>query len=165
MEDAPMRNRARFLASLVMAAAVAGCSGSGAPAAPVGSDAPAATEAAEATSGPGATEDAEDDATPAPAGDLGTATVTVDGTGTEMTIHECGAPSAGWLRVVAGEGDTFVKIVLKPDGGVPEIEGSIAGTAFLTKDETVDWDGGTTGTITSSDYNSPSTIAITFACK
>ncbi len=160
-----MRTRCRSLSVLVLAAALAGCGGSGATAAPAASDMPAATEAVEATSAPEATEAAVEGATPAPAGDLGTATVTIDGKATDMTIHECGAPSAGWLRVVAGEGDTFVKIVLKSDGGVPEIEGSIAGTAFLTKGETVAWHGGTTGTITSSDYNSPSTIAITFACK
>jgi hypothetical protein len=160
-----MRTSHRFLSALILAAAVAGCGGSGSTAGPAASDAPAATEAVEATSAPEETEAAEEGgATPAPAGDLGAATVTVDGKATEMTIHECGAPSAGWLRVVAGEGDTFVKIVLKSDGGVPEIEGSIAGTAFLTKDEVVDWDGGSTGTITSNDYNSPSKLAITFAC-
>ena len=51
------------------------------------------------------------------------------------------------------------------DGGVPEIEGQVAGTAFLTKDETVEWDGGQTATITSGDYNSSAKIDITFTCK
>ena len=160
-----MRTRHRSLSVLVLAVVVAGCGGSGATASPAASDAPAITQAVEATPAPEETEAAEGGTTPAAAGDLGTATVTVDGKATDMTIHECGAPAAGWLRVVAGEGDTFVKIVLKSEGGVPEIEGSIAGTAFLTKDETVEWSGGKTGSITSSDYNSPAKIAITFACK
>jgi hypothetical protein len=160
-----MPTRHLSLSALVLAALVAACGGSSTTAAPVASEAPAATEATEATSAPEDTEAAEEGTTPAPAGDLGTATVTVDGKATDMTIHECGAPSQGWLRVVAGDGDTFVKIVLKPDGGGSEIEGSIAGTAFLTKDESVDWNGGTTATITSGDYNSDAKIGITFACR
>lgn len=160
-----MRTLHRSLSIVALAALLAGCGGSAATAAPAASDAPAATEEAEATPAPDATEATEETATAVPAGDLGTATVTVDGKATDMTIHECGAPGPGWLRVVAGDGDTFVKIVLKPDGGVPEIEGKVAGAAFLTKDESVDWDGGKSGTITSGDYNSTAKIDITFSCK
>ena len=88
-----MRTRHRSLSALVLAAAVAGCGGSGEPATPAASDAPAITQAAEATPAPEGTEAAEEGATPAAAGDLGTATVTVDGKATDMTIHECGAPA------------------------------------------------------------------------
>ena len=161
-----MRTWHRTLSTVALAALLAGCGGSAATAAPAASDAPAATGEAQATSAPDASEATEEAATAVPAGDLGTATVTVDGKATDMTIHECGAPAQGWLRVVAGDGDTFVKIVLKPDGGGrPEIEGKVAGAAFLTKDESVDWSGGKSGTITSGDYNSTATIDITFTCK
>ena len=161
-----MRTLHRTLSTVALAALLAGCGGSAATAAPAASDAPAATVEAEATPAPDASEATEEAATAAPAGDLGTATVTVDGKATDMTIHECGAPSTGWLRVVAGDGDTFVKIVLKPDdGGMPEIEGEVAGVAFLTKDDVVAWDGGKSGTITSGDYNSSAKIEITFTCE